>query len=161
MDIPPRCLNSPLRISIDHSYNLELISITILTMQSHIKATKSNLGTMTTETNYSTIIIHPRKCNNKMCTKTSLWATDQTNPILATMRTWMMCMTPVSQLNPYSTRGGLRKQLIHLRRNLIKSTGKITDSSTEHSVEVVIEKSVKDGKPKMVIHYWNDNVLGS
>jgi len=43
----------------------------------------------------------------------------------------------------------------------IKSTGKITGSSTEHSVEVVIEKNVTDGKPKMVIHYWNDNVLGS
>ena len=43
----------------------------------------------------------------------------------------------------------------------IKSTGKITGSSTEHSVEVVVEKSVTDGKPKMVIHYWNDNALGS
>ena len=43
----------------------------------------------------------------------------------------------------------------------IKSTGKITGSSTEHSVEVVVEKSVTDGKPKMVIHYWNDNLLSS
>ncbi len=43
----------------------------------------------------------------------------------------------------------------------IKSTGKITGSSTEHSVEVVVEKSVTDGKPKMVIHYWNDNALSS
>jgi general secretion pathway protein K len=41
----------------------------------------------------------------------------------------------------------------------IKSTGKITGSNTEHSVEVVVEKSIKDGIPKMVIHYWNDNVL--
>ena len=43
----------------------------------------------------------------------------------------------------------------------IKSTGKITGSSTKHSVEVIIEKSITDGKPKMVIHYWNDNVLDS
>lgn len=41
----------------------------------------------------------------------------------------------------------------------IKSTGKITGSRTEHSVEAVIEKSIKDGKPQLVIHYWNDNVL--
>ena len=43
----------------------------------------------------------------------------------------------------------------------IKSTGKITGSGTEHSVEAVIEKSIIDGKPKMVIHYWNDNVTKS
>jgi len=41
----------------------------------------------------------------------------------------------------------------------IKSTGKITGSSTKHSVEAIIEKIITDGKPKMVIHYWNDNVL--
>ena len=43
----------------------------------------------------------------------------------------------------------------------IKSTGKITGSGTEHSVEAVIEKSMTDGKPKMVIHYWNDNAIKS
>ena len=43
----------------------------------------------------------------------------------------------------------------------IKSTGKITGSGTEHSVEAVIEKSITDGKPKMVIHYWNDNAIKS
>ncbi|MEK9629113.1 MAG: hypothetical protein VW455_08825 [Nitrospinota bacterium] len=41
----------------------------------------------------------------------------------------------------------------------ITSTGKITDSRTEHTVEAVVEKTVKDGTPQMVIHYWNDNVL--
>ncbi len=41
----------------------------------------------------------------------------------------------------------------------ISSTGKIVDSRTEHTVEAIVEKSVTNGKPKMVIHYWNDNVL--
>jgi len=41
----------------------------------------------------------------------------------------------------------------------VKSTGKITGSYTEHSVETVIEKKIIKGKPKMVIHYWNDNAL--
>ncbi len=41
----------------------------------------------------------------------------------------------------------------------IKSTGKITSSNTEHSVEAVIEKDVTNGKPKMIIHYWNNNAL--
>ena len=41
----------------------------------------------------------------------------------------------------------------------ITSTGKIAGSRTEHTVEAVLEKSITNGKPKMVIHYWNDNVL--
>ena len=41
----------------------------------------------------------------------------------------------------------------------ITSTGKIENSRTEHTIEAVVEKFFTDGKPHMVIHYWNDNVL--
>ena len=41
----------------------------------------------------------------------------------------------------------------------ITSTGKITNSRTEHTIEAVLEKSITDEKPQMVIHYWNDSVL--
>ncbi len=41
----------------------------------------------------------------------------------------------------------------------ITSTGKIAGSRTEHTVEVIVEKSISADKAQMVIHYWNDNVL--
>jgi general secretion pathway protein K len=41
----------------------------------------------------------------------------------------------------------------------ITSTGKITGSRTEHTVKAIVEKSISGNKAKMVIHYWNDNVL--
>jgi len=41
----------------------------------------------------------------------------------------------------------------------ITSTGKITGSRTEHTVKAIVEKSISGDKVKMVIHYWNDNVL--
>ena len=41
----------------------------------------------------------------------------------------------------------------------ITSTGKIENSRTEHTIEAVVEKSFMNGKPQIVIHYWNDNVL--
>ena len=41
----------------------------------------------------------------------------------------------------------------------ITSTGKIANSHTEHTIEAIVEKSFKNEKPKMLIHYWNDNVL--
>ena len=41
----------------------------------------------------------------------------------------------------------------------IISTGKIANSSTEHTIEAVIEKIFIEEQPKIVIHFWNDNVL--
>lgn len=41
----------------------------------------------------------------------------------------------------------------------ITSTGKIIGSRTEHTVEAIVEKSISGDKAKMIIHYWNDNVL--
>jgi general secretion pathway protein K len=41
----------------------------------------------------------------------------------------------------------------------ITSTGKITGSRTEHTVETIVEKSISGNKAQMLIHYWNDNVL--
>jgi general secretion pathway protein K len=41
----------------------------------------------------------------------------------------------------------------------VTSTGKVQGSSTEHTLEVVYEKTGSGKNTKMVIHYWNDNVL--
>ena len=41
----------------------------------------------------------------------------------------------------------------------IISTGKIANSPTKHTIEAVVEKIFTGGKPKIVIHFWNDNVL--
>ena len=41
----------------------------------------------------------------------------------------------------------------------IISTGKIANSPTEHTIEAVVEKIFIEEQPKIVIHFWNDNVL--
>ena len=41
----------------------------------------------------------------------------------------------------------------------IVSTGKVQESKTQHTLETVVEKIGHENKVKMVIHYWNDNVL--
>ena len=41
----------------------------------------------------------------------------------------------------------------------IISTGKIANSPTKHTIEAVVEKIFTGEKPKIIIHFWNDNVL--
>ena len=41
----------------------------------------------------------------------------------------------------------------------ITSTGKVHGSKTQHTLEAVVEKIGPKKNTKMVIHYWNDNVL--
>ena len=41
----------------------------------------------------------------------------------------------------------------------ITSTGKVHGSKTQHTLEAVVEKIGPKKNAKMVIHYWNDNVL--
>jgi general secretion pathway protein K len=41
----------------------------------------------------------------------------------------------------------------------VTSTGKVQSSRTEHTLETVLEKTGSGVNAKMVIHYWNDNVL--
>jgi general secretion pathway protein K len=41
----------------------------------------------------------------------------------------------------------------------VTSTGKVEGSSTEHTLETVLEKTGSGINANMVTHYWNDNVL--
>ena len=41
----------------------------------------------------------------------------------------------------------------------VTSTGKIKSSRTEHTLEIVLEKTGSGINANMVTHYWNDNVL--
>jgi general secretion pathway protein K len=41
----------------------------------------------------------------------------------------------------------------------VTSTGKVKSSMTEHTLEIVLEKTGSGINAKMITHYWNDNVL--
>ena len=41
----------------------------------------------------------------------------------------------------------------------VTSTGKVQGSRTEHTLETVLEKTGSGNNARMVVHYWNDNVL--
>jgi general secretion pathway protein K len=60
-------------------------------------------------------------------------------------------------LNNRNTRGYHANSLSTFFR--VISTGKLLGSRTEHTLEAVIEKIGSTNNIKMVIHYWNDNVL--
>ena len=60
-------------------------------------------------------------------------------------------------LNNRTSKGYHSNSLSTLFR--VTATGKIQGSRTEHTLEVVLEKTGTGDKANMVTHYWNDNVL--
>ena len=60
-------------------------------------------------------------------------------------------------LNNRNTKGYHSNSLSTFFR--VTSTGKIRGSRTEHTLEAILEKTGSRKNAKMVIHYWNDNVL--
>jgi general secretion pathway protein K len=59
--------------------------------------------------------------------------------------------------NNVNTKGFHSNSLSNFFR--VTSTGKVQGSRTEHTLEAVLEKIGSGKNAKMIIHYWNDNVL--